>query len=569
MSTGPGFARPTSSSSNRAASDNELQPDCDRVREPQTPRKNSLRTPSRPATPERRPTTPSRRPSAVPIPSRRNTHTRTPSNSSLKNVVTPGPPRFSLPPVAGSPATTSTFTASAQPRSSSPDSILDHSILHHSEPEEMSTSVTQTQSDKDKPEQALKLNEKAQKQEISSGSQAEAKQGDPVKAGKAQPQGPTANINQPNGDQESPEPEPENKKEQAKKDVVSAPVVAPGTDSASKPDSDGDKKSNPGATDQGGTASPEKTDRSKVNPKPEDAQQPAVSPQSAQPNGNTEAPITTTPDGKPATEQPSTAPDPSAATSQPASTAPPPPAPQASGTDTKPGEGTTTAATGGATTTTPQTTVPAVPAIPGVITLLSFDVADTLNDPKTDVGRINAVWNKWFNALAGPNVYVEPAAHRYNINDEMVPDIVIYPLATTGQDNKWSIVYEGRPGVDALPPGVPSQQNWDSFATHMEYICSRHKDQSPKWAVLAIGRYARIFKFVSGKLQAQMFQTPSFVMVPVPPTGYPGPDPNLDPQQLTYVNLNVAEDPKAPAGYIGVFNVVLPQLFLPSLPSLP
>ncbi|KAG8796488.1 hypothetical protein FRC12_021121 [Ceratobasidium sp. 428] len=551
MPTGPSFARPTSSSSNRAASDNELQPDCDRIREPQTPRKNSLRTSSRPATPERRPTTPSRRPSAIPIPSRRNTHTRTPSNSSLKNVVTSGPPKFSLPPVAGSPAATNTFTASAQPRSSSPDSILDHSILHHSEPEEMSTSgsVTQTQADKDKSDQALKLNEKAQKPEIPSGSQAEAKQSDPVKVGEAQPQGPTPNVNQPKGDQETPEPEPEDQKEQAKKDVVTAPVVASSTVSASKPDSDGDKKSKPGATDEGATASTEKADPPKVNPKPEDAQQPAVSPQPPQPNGNTEAPITMTPDGKPATEQPGTAPAP---------TAPPLPAPQTSGTDTKTGEGSTTSATGGTTATTPQVTVPAVPAIPGPITLLSLDIATALNDPKIDVGRINAVWNKWFNALAGPKDYVEPAAHRYSINDQLVPDIVVYPLAT-GQENKWSVVYEGRPGVDSLPPGVPSQQNWDSFATHVEDICARYKDQSPEWAVLAIGKYARIFKFMSGKLQAQMFQTQAYTMVPAIPNY--APDPNLDPQQLTYVNLDIGQDT-----YGLLINKALSSLFGPSLP---
>ncbi|KAG9103396.1 hypothetical protein FRC07_010001 [Ceratobasidium sp. 392] len=207
--------------------------------------------------------------------------------------------------------------------------------------------------------------------------------------------------------------------------------------------------------------------------------------------------------------------------------------------------------------------VPSVPALPGLITLVDPATADELNDPKTDGGRINAVWNKWFNALAGPSAYVEPAAHRYNINDELVPDIVIY-TPTPGKDNKWSVVYESRPGVEGVPP-VPSQAKWDDFRKYMWNVCEQNK-QAPDWAVLAIGRYARIFKkgidVTTQKegFMEQMFQTPAFMMLPAIP-GYK-PDPNLDPQQLTYVNLDIAD---GAAPYTPLLNKVLPSLFSPKI----
>ncbi|KAG8701640.1 hypothetical protein FRC08_003978 [Ceratobasidium sp. 394] len=115
------------------------------------------------------------------------------------------------------------------------------------------------------------------------------------------------------------------------------------------------------------------------------------------------------------------------------------------------------------------------------------------------------------------------AAHRYDINDELVPDIVVYKLPGPGQGPKWKIVYEGQPGVDS-PAGVPSEQNWENARKRMEDVCARHKDQSPQWAVLAIGSWARIYTFVAGKLIGTMCT--GGVLAPNPVPYKPDPDPN-------------------------------------------
>ncbi|KAG9111079.1 hypothetical protein FRC07_008097 [Ceratobasidium sp. 392] len=556
MSDIPRFAQATSSSSSKApgASDTE---DCNRVR-PATPRKNSVRSnTSRPSTPERRPTTPSRRPSALPIPSRRNTHTRTSSNSSLKNIITP--PNI-LAPIAGSPATATHFTATAE-RASSPDSILDKSEPHI-EPEEMSNTTTVVQTDNDKstlsqgqtetaqistktedsavnPEQKAKpsdLGEQAEVKKVEPNQDVPSK--DPNLESKpqelAQPKPATEKVEKPKGDL-GPDPTLEPEEDEVKSSSQASQPAGNGTVKPPR-SNEGDKKSEQATLVPVPPADQPKPDSGKSEPlkPPENTQAPTQSPNL---NDSTSTQQQPRKNRKPGTDIISGN-----------ETSTPTPAPGDISTPGKPAL---------------DVSVPSVPALPGLITLVDPATADKLNDPKTDGGRINAVWNKWFNALAGPSAYVEPAAHRYNINDELVPDIVIY-TPTLGKDNKWSVVYESRPGVEGVPP-VPSQAKWDDFRKYMWNVCEQNK-QAPDWAVLAIGRYARIFKkgvdVTTQKegFMEQMFQTPAFAMLPAIP-GY-GPDPNLDPQQLTYVNLDIAD---GAAPYTPLLNKILPSLFSPKV----
>ncbi|KAG9094053.1 hypothetical protein FS749_013207 [Ceratobasidium sp. UAMH 11750] len=528
MSTGPGFTRPTSSSSSRVigALDTEGQ-DCARVRPPAETPKRPSRTLSRPSTPVRRPSTPTKpldQPSGIPIPragTRKYTLTRKSSSSSL--IGTSSPSKFILPPRPSSPAVTNRVSASGH-IASSPDSILDDSVLH-AEPEIMST-ITATVIDKDKTKtgegkpipsrKSTKLaqgrdetNKEVPKPESSGAPQQVANDNAlPSQPNKNEAE---AKIVEPKTSNETPvaqaTPEPEKPK------AGQGPGLAPKVE---KPAEESPQVSSQNTATQA-------VENSTGN-----------STQSPNPTGNTESKPTTQKDVKTSEAQSNANPDKNPDT--PGNSSSQAPASKPTETSTKPGDGAPTNATplgtaAPATTTTPAPATPGLPPVPGVpglsppaaIKLLPLPDAAALNQSGTDVGRINAVWNKWFCASAGSDDYVEPAAHRYDINDELVPDIVVYKLPGPGQSPKWKIVYEGQPGVDS-PPGVPSEQNWENARKRMEDVCARHKDQSPQWAVLAIGSWARIYTFVAGKLIGTMCT--GGVLAPNPVPYKPDPDPN-------------------------------------------
>ncbi|KAG9092202.1 hypothetical protein FS749_015918 [Ceratobasidium sp. UAMH 11750] len=556
MSTGPGFTRPTSSSSSRVigASDTEGQ-DCARVRPPAETPKRPSRTLGRPSTPVRRPSTPTKpldQSSGIPIPragTRKYTLTRKSSSSSLVGISSPS--KFILPPRPSSPAVTNRVSASGH-IASSPDSILDDSVLH-AEPEIMAT-ITSTVTDKDKTRTVSRKSTK-------------------LAQGRDE------------ADKEAPKPEPIGAPQQAandpalpsqpNKNEAEAKIVEPKTSNETpiaqaapkpeKPKAGQGPGLAPGAGEPAGE-SPQDLNQNTATQAVENST--GNSTQRPEPAGNTESkPITQkdvlTPEAQ-SNANPDKKPD------TPGNSSSQAPASNPTETSTHPGDGAPKNPTPLGTVTPPTTTTPA-PATPGLpsaptvpgglslpspIQLLATPIALALNKPGTDVGRINAVWNKWFNALAGSD-YVEPAAHRYDINDELVPDIVVYSLPGPGRSPEWKIVYGGQPGVDSLPPGKPSEANWEDARQRMEYVCAQHKDQSPKWAVLAIGSWARIFKFNGGKLVGQMWMGAKLV-----PRAPYEPDPDVDKSICININIGVSVPPFP-------YDVVLQQAFTTMLSNVP
>ncbi|QRV90373.1 3-ketoacyl-(acyl-carrier) reductase [Ceratobasidium sp. AG-Ba] len=235
------------------------------------------------------------------------------------------------------------------------------------------------------------------------------------------------------------------------------------------------------------------------------------------------------------------------------------------------------------------------------------DLAQRLNKPETDVGEINAVWSTWltlYALLCSETLLTAPSAHRYDLQDRLLPDIVFYPFPKGSDPNKWTIVYYGSPGIDDLStkPGSegdnnspsnssskdsgsgtlnasvkpPSKEKWDSLCRMVEYIC-KNQNQRPNLAILAIGCWVRFYFFdKEANLTLPVFFWLKFenppIVNPLPgvciPMSLPG-QPDPEPASNTVISVNIGNDDHKPIFLIGIpmiFAIYRP-LYSPTIPE--
>ncbi|KAF8596561.1 hypothetical protein BDV93DRAFT_610832 [Ceratobasidium sp. AG-I] len=118
---------------------------------------------------------------------------------------------------------------------------------------------------------------------------------------------------------------------------------------------------------------------------------------------------------------------------------------------------------------------------------------EKLDSPKTPLVRINAIWNKWLHSYASSSQYVEPAVHRYDVTYRDVPDLVV---CTQDSEFKaeWKILFSGFPGKGKEADMGPAETQWIPIRDHMQHVCARHKDQSPKHVITAFGRWVQFWE---------------------------------------------------------------------------
>ncbi|QRW04529.1 3-ketoacyl-(acyl-carrier) reductase [Ceratobasidium sp. AG-Ba] len=235
------------------------------------------------------------------------------------------------------------------------------------------------------------------------------------------------------------------------------------------------------------------------------------------------------------------------------------------------------------------------------------DLAQRLNKPETDVGEINAVWSTWltlYALLCSETLLTAPSAHRYDLQDRLLPDIVFYPFPKGSDPNKWTIVYYGSPGIDDLSkesgsesdnsapstsgskdPGSatlnasvkpPSNEKWDSLCRMVEYIC-KNQNQRPNLAILAVGCWVRFYFFdQEANLTLPVFFWLKFenppIVNPLPgvciPMSLPG-QPDPEPASNTVISVNIGNDDHKPIFLIGIpmiFAIYRP-LYSPTIPE--